>query len=142
MKCILRYFTRALLLLVAPALFAQTQVNPGQIFCPVSTVLVTLQGCVAIGAGLQILPATATTPATLVAIATGGISVQNFADGEILTPLGTSFTLINPPISGSVHLFRNGIRQASPGDYTIAGKVITFVKPPLVTDLLIADYRY
>ncbi len=72
-----------------------------------------------------------------------------FVDGE--TPSGTvdgvndTFTLANTPTSGSVHVYKNGIRQRSGAgnDYTISGGTITFLAGnlPQTGDILLADYR-
>lgn len=71
----------------------------------------------------------------------------SFVDSE--TPSGlvngsnTSFTLSNTPISGSVKLFKNGVRlRAGAGnDYTISGSTITMLTAPQTGDILVADYR-
>jgi len=78
-----------------------------------------------------------------------GVSV-NFVDGEIPggTPNGTlaSFTLANTPAGsgGTLHLYRNGLRQKTTLDYTISGNTITFtaVSVPQSGDTLLADYRF
>lgn len=72
-----------------------------------------------------------------------------FVDSE--TPAGTingtnpTFTIANTPVAGSVHLYKNGLRQR-PGagaDYTISGSTITFTAGniPAGADTLLADYR-
>ncbi len=77
-------------------------------------------------------------------------NLPSFADSEV--PSGTingvniTFTLANTPVNGSVHLYKNGLRQA-PGvsaDYTISNAAITFVagNVPQTGDILLADYRY
>ena len=82
-------------------------------------------------------------------------SIQNawqpvtFADQE--TPSGTidgfnvTFTLANPPNpAAGLVLFRNGMAQQNPGDYTLAGSTITFCAScaPQPGDILLAWYRY
>jgi len=94
-----------------------------------------------------------------------GQNVSNFSENE--TPSGTIngvyspvsgntvFTLLNTPVASpggsgksSLRLFKNGLRMqeglASPvtGDYSISGDTITFTWPPLVGDILVADYRF
>jgi len=70
---------------------------------------------------------------------------QMFVDGE--TPTGdiddinTDFVLANTPVSGSVKVFLNGIRQTVTTDYTISGATITFVTPPTSGDIILTDYR-
>jgi Avian adenovirus fibre, N-terminal len=55
----------------------------------------------------------------------------------------TTFTLANTPISGSEHVYLNGILQ-EPGagnDYTISGATITYLSAPLTGDRLRVSYR-
>lgn len=70
-----------------------------------------------------------------------------FADRA--TPSGTKngsnviFTLAHTPVSGSEHLYLNGVLQ-EPGagnDYTISGATITMAVAPQSTDKLIVSYR-
>jgi hypothetical protein len=67
------------------------------------------------------------------------------------TPAGTldgtnvTFTLANAPNPAlGLRLCRNGIQQASGGDYTISGSTITFISAatPQPGDTLLASYRY
>lgn len=70
-----------------------------------------------------------------------------FVDSEV--PTGTvngvnaAFTLANTPTSGSLHLYKNGLRQKVTTDYTLSGTTVTFVAGnlPQTGDLLLADYR-
>jgi hypothetical protein len=67
-----------------------------------------------------------------------GIPVEN----EVVSGSGTSWTLANTPVSGSVKLYAGGIRL-NPGagnDYTISGTTITTAQS-YSTGALIADYR-
>jgi hypothetical protein len=73
---------------------------------------------------------------------------SSFADGEV--PSGTvdgnnvTFTLAATPITGSLHLYVNGVRMKSGvgNDYTISTDTITFATAPLTGSVLLADYRY
>jgi hypothetical protein len=67
-----------------------------------------------------------------------GVPVEN----EVVSGSGTSWTLANTPVSGSVKLYAGGIRL-NPGagnDYTISGVTITAASS-YSTGALIADYR-
>lgn len=67
-----------------------------------------------------------------------GVPVEN----EVVSGSGTSWTLANTPVSGSVKLYAGGIRL-NPGagnDYTISGSSIT-TAASYSTGALIADYR-
>ena len=72
-------------------------------------------------------------------------SLVLFVDGE--TPTGsingsnTDFVLANTPVSGSVKVFLNGVRQKLTIDYTISGTTITFLVAPVTNDIILCDYR-
>jgi hypothetical protein len=75
-------------------------------------------------------------------------NVPNFVDADTLQGAAngsnTTFTLSRSAISGSVHLFVNGIRMRPGLDFTCTGNVIMFMTnsvPPAGATLL-ADYRY
>ena len=79
----------------------------------------------------------------------GSSSSINFADSEI--PVGAingsniTFMLSHVPNpSVSLHLFRNGARLSSPGDYTLTASTggLVLRAAPSGTDQLTADYRY
>lgn len=71
----------------------------------------------------------------------------NFIDNE--TPSGdinginTIFTLSQTPVSGSEHLYLNGLLQDSGMDldYTIVGRVIEFNVPPKTGSAMLCSYR-
>lgn len=66
--------------------------------------------------------------------------------GEIPTgtinAINTVFTIANTPITGTVRVYLNGIRQLVGGgnDYTISGTTITFIKAPVTNSTLLVDY--
>lgn len=74
----------------------------------------------------------------------GGLTSSNFVDSE--TPSGTingsntTFTLANTPTTGSVKLYRNGVRVTN---FTVSTATITTsgTTTPLTGDSLLADYR-
>lgn len=79
----------------------------------------------------------------------GGSNGPNFADNE--TPLGSingvnqTFTLQSSPLpAASLHLYANGMRLTTGGDYTITGSTIKFTGSytPGLGDTVLADYRY
>lgn len=78
---------------------------------------------------------------------TGDLTNANFVDGE--EPAGdidgtnVTYTLANTPVSGSVKLYLNGLRQrvGAGNDYTITGSTITMADPLEIGDILLADYR-
>lgn len=96
-------------------------------------------------AGVVIIPATATSPATITIPAI----LPVFVDGE--TPSGAIdgknavFALaVAPAPSGSLQLYRNGVLQAQPGDYMLTGGAVTFTSGavPQPGDILQAAYRH
>lgn len=82
----------------------------------------------------------------LIWVSPGGTT---FVDSE--TPSGTingsndTFTLAGTPATGSLHLYKNGIRQraGSGNDYQLSTATITFEAGnlPQTGDVLLADYR-
>jgi hypothetical protein len=72
----------------------------------------------------------------------GGSPVGTPVNNEIVAFTGTSGTLANTPVTGTQHLFRNGVRQ-TPGagnDYTISGANITLAVTAGGSDAFLADY--
>lgn len=75
-------------------------------------------------------------------------TVVRLIDDE--TPAGTldgvnaAFTLAQTPVTGSLKLWVNGVRQVAGTHYTLSGNTITFLAGylPESGDLLNADYRY
>lgn len=80
-------------------------------------------------------------------ITSGSLSESNFVDKEIpsgsINGSNTAFTLANTPISGSEHVYLNGILQesGSGNDYTISGANITMLTAPLTGEKLRVTYR-
>ena len=70
-----------------------------------------------------------------------GGSTNNFVYNEVVSGSGTSFTLANTPIAGSVALYGQGQRLFLTIDYTISGANIMTVNSWLAGEIL-ADYQY
>lgn len=71
-----------------------------------------------------------------------------FVDGEVpagsINGINLVFTTSSPYVSGSTHLYLNGLRQRIGGsfDYTESGSdTITMVSAPQVGDSILIDYR-
>lgn len=76
---------------------------------------------------------------TINAASGGGV---NFADNEIVTGSGTSFTLAHTPIAGSQSIYGEGqLLEAGGVDYTISGTNLTMINPWNAGQIL-ANYRY
>jgi len=109
----------------------------------------TVPGPVPVGANGEYLVANSAATFGIEWAAFTGLATSNFVDSEV--PSGTvngtnpTFTLANTPTTGTVHLYRNGIRQkaGSGNDYQISAATITFEtgNEPQTGDLLLADYR-
>lgn len=75
----------------------------------------------------------------------GGGSVASFVDRE--TPTGsvnssnTAFSLASTPVSGSEHVYLDGVLQTYTTDYTASGANLTFVSAPLTGAVLRVSYR-
>lgn len=63
------------------------------------------------------------------------------------TPSGTkngvnlTFTLAYTPVTGSLDLYQNTSRLNATQHYSLSGTTITFIDPPLASDVLIANYE-
>ena len=88
-----------------------------------------------------------TTAITFQQVNASGLTASNFVDKEIpsgsINGSNTTFTLANTPVSGSEHLYLNGILQesGSGNDYTISGVTITMATAPLSGEKLRVSYR-
>lgn len=77
----------------------------------------------------------------------GGYTAANFVDKEVpsgsVNSSNTTFTLANTPISGSEHVFLNGVLMESGAgnDYTISGAIITMLTTPLTGEKIRVTYR-
>lgn len=73
-------------------------------------------------------------------------SSSTFADNEIPTGVqngvNVTFTLMHTPLTGTVHLYYNGLRQTPINDFTISTSTITMVLAPTSSDILLVDYKY
>ncbi len=83
-----------------------------------------------------VLGITAGMIAAIAAQTGNGVPVEN----EVVNGTGTSWTLANTPVSGSVKLYAGGIRLNPAGDYSISGATIT-TNSSYSTGALTADYR-
>lgn len=88
-----------------------------------------------------------TTAITFQQVNASGLTASNFVDKEIpsgsINGSNTAFTLANTPVSGSEHVFLNGVLQESGAgnDYTISGAAITMATAPLSGEKLRVSYR-
>lgn len=73
--------------------------------------------------------------------ATGGGTTDNFADNEVATGSGTSFSIAHTPIAGSTHVYANGQRLTPTVDYTISVANITTLQS-WDAGVILVDYRY
>jgi hypothetical protein len=90
-----------------------------------------------------------------VTLGTTSLTFQKFSQAgatpvfvDMETPSGTvngsndTFSLANTPVTGSVHVYLNGVLQESGGnDYSISGSTITFVTAPESGSKVRASYR-
>jgi hypothetical protein len=81
---------------------------------------------------------------TAISAAVAGTDYQiplSFVDNEVVSGSGTTYTLANTPIAGSVKVFGAGIRLTNTVDYTISGAVITITNGSYATGEVLVDYR-
>lgn len=80
-------------------------------------------------------------------INSGALTSSNFVDKEVpsgsINGSNTGFTLANTPVSGSEHVYLNGMLQesGSGNDYTISGASITMTVAPGTGEKLRVSYR-
>lgn len=77
---------------------------------------------------------------------TGGTAVWSESPSGTINGSNTDFTIAHTPASGTLRVYKNGIRQHSGAgnDYTLATATITFLTGnlPQTGDTLLADYLY
>lgn len=103
------------------------------------------------GTGVSTLPSgllkgAGTSAITAATAGTDYVAPATFVDKE--TPTGavngsnTAYTLANTPISGSEHVYYNGLLQEGGGeDYTLSGTTVTFVSAPVTGSRIRVTYR-
>lgn len=80
-------------------------------------------------------------------ITAGALTSANFIDKEVpsgsINGSNTAFTIANTPVSGSEHVYLNGVLQesGSGNDYTISGTSITMATAPLSGEKIRVTYR-
>jgi len=72
----------------------------------------------------------------------GGLSTQNFQNGEIVSFVGTAGTLLYVPNGIFFQLFKNGQLILNSGDYTLAGANITLIVSAQLSDQFAAFYTH
>jgi hypothetical protein len=72
----------------------------------------------------------------------GGTAVRDETPSGSLNSINQLFTLAHTPLSGTLDIFINGVRQRVTTDYTISGTTVTIIVPPRSYDSIAADYRY
>lgn len=88
-----------------------------------------------------------TTSITFMQLVIAGLQASNFIDKEqpsgAINGSNTSFSLANTPVSGSEHVYLNGLLQESGAgnDYTITSATITMLTAPLTSEKLRVSYR-
>lgn len=146
-----------MLLVLVMSASAQTRIATTQFGCPASTngsiptssvvmsIPITIGGiptfmvaCIPLDSSLQIVNG------KLAAIAPSALASPEVV-GE--TPTGITngvnkvFTLRGTPITGTLKLYWNGLRQKEIADCSLSGSTITFVSAPEAGAVLLADYH-
>jgi len=68
------------------------------------------------------------------------VVVPNYVGNEVVSGSGTSYTLANTPLINSQTIYAKGQFQTLSIDYTISGKVITFISGSWAAGDIIAYY--
>lgn len=128
---------------VAAALYAQTRITADQLSGPaVSVLVVTSSGRVAfakLGTGLGIVEMP--DGSTLIsAVIMTEPPVTRRITGQPGRIAGRTVTFLSPIQLGTAAVYRNGLRQTSPQDYSVSGATITFAYDLGVGDTVVADF--
>lgn len=75
--------------------------------------------------------------------ANSAVFVDDETPAGVIDGVNRAFTLSVAPVTASVKVYRNGVRQRAGVDYSLAGNVITFIleSMPSGDDILLVDYR-
>jgi len=94
-------------------------------------------GGVKVGTSLNINAGVLDVPAAVA----GQAGVQKYMQAETFTGNGsqTGFTVVNN-IGSYLAVYLSGLRQTPVDDYTVSGKVITFLSAPLTGQKIVIDY--
>lgn len=109
---------------------------------PTANILVGNGSNIATGVALS---GDATMSATgVVTLASNVLKQSSFVNSEVpsgtVNGSNTAFALANTPVTGSVQVFVNGVRQKYTTDYTVATGTITFVTAPFTGDYIDVVY--
>lgn len=69
-----------------------------------------------------------------------GTRVVGETPAGVKNGINTIFTLAHPPQTGSVSVYRNGLREVAGVGFTVSGTTLTFTTPPLSSDDTTVDY--
>lgn len=56
--------------------------------------------------------------------------------------VGVTLTLANPPVDGTLMLFKNGILMDDSGGYTVSGQTVTLTAAAIAADVFQGYYHY
>ena len=70
----------------------------------------------------------------------GSFLAGSIVTSEVVSGSGTSFTLANTPIAGTLMLFGNGVFLTNTVDYTISGAAITIIVGSYTAGTLVAGF--
>lgn len=97
---------------------------------------------VPVGTDAKVLTADSTADLGVAWKDVGAVSnVRNEVPSGTVNGSNTSFTITTAPVTGTLRVYINGVRQKVTDDYTLSGTTITFVTPPLTGDKLLVDYE-
>lgn len=97
---------------------------------------------VPVGTNDQVLTADSTADLGVAWKSVGAVSnVRNEVPSGTVNGSNTSFTIASTPVTGTLRVYVNGVRQKVTDDYTLSGTTITFVYAPLTDSKLLVDYE-
>lgn len=97
---------------------------------------------VPVGTNDQVLTADSTEDLGVAWKSVGAVSnTRNEVPSGTVNGTNTDFTIANTPVTGTLRVYVNGVRQKVTDDYTLSGTTITFVSAPLTDSKLLVDYE-
>jgi len=133
----------SVLFIVVPVI-GDTQLNGSQILpCPGDCVMISYRGLtgwgkVGPGTGLEI----ADVDGQLLLLVTGAAPAVWVKRAEVVLRPQASWVLMNPPITGSLSISRNGLNLVPGEDWEIAGQTVTFLGGNIPREGDVLDFHY
>lgn len=110
---------------------------------PNEILLVQALGNLAVSGATEAIRKSSATTLANVTITGGGTFTNSETPSGLINGSNVTFTIATTPTSGTLRLYRNGLRlqAGASNDYTLSGATITMNQAPESGDVLLADYQ-